>query len=208
MKKLLFFFVFALSFAAHGQLYSLTLRNDTLFSINPGTGAETQLTKLVPSPSGQSGKVLSSNGTNYSWITPTVYLSSNGDGSALTGLTKSQVGLGNVDNTSDATKNSASAVLSSKTLATFNYAADAGSNDSYVISLSPAPASYTAGMIVFFKANTVNTGAASINVNSLGVKTIVKRVNTTLANGDIPALALCMLIYDGTNFVLLNPVVN
>lgn len=119
-----------------------------------------------------------------------------------------QIGLGNVNNTTDASKNSASAVLSSKTLATFNYAADAGSNDTYVISLNPSPGSYTTGMIIFFKANTVNTGAASINVNSLGAKTIVKRVNTTLANGDIPALALCMIIYDGTNFVLLNPVVN
>lgn len=125
-----------------------------------------------------------------------------------TGITAAHVGLGNVNNTSNATERAASAVLSSKTIATFNYAADAGSNDTYVISLSPSPGAYTTGMIVFFKANTVNTGAASINVNGLGVKTIVKRVSTTLANGDIPALSFKMLIYDGTQFVLLNPVVN
>ena len=101
-----------------------------------------------------------------------------------------------------------SAVLSNKTFSTFNYAADAGNNDTYVISLSPAPVAYSTGMIIFFKANTVNTGAASINVNGLGAKTIVKRVNTVLANGDIPALSLKMILYDGTNFILLNPVVN
>lgn len=37
-------------------------------------------------------------------------------GSLLTGLTKGQVGLGNVDNTSDATKNAATATLTNKTL--------------------------------------------------------------------------------------------
>lgn len=86
------------------------------------------------------------------------------------------------------------------------YAADAGANDTYVITLSPVPTSYTNGMVVYFKANTANTGAATINVNSLGAKTIVKGVNTTLANNDILAGQLCTVIYDGTNFVLQSPV--
>ena len=85
------------------------------------------------------------------------------------------------------------------------YAADAGANDTYVITLSPAPTSYTNGMIVYFKANTINTGAATLNVNSLGAKTIVKGVSTTLENGDIPASSFNTVIYDGTNFVLQNP---
>jgi len=85
------------------------------------------------------------------------------------------------------------------------YAADAGANDTYVITLSPVPTSYTDGMVVYFKANTVNTGAATLNVNSLGAKTIVKGVNTTLANGDIAAGQFVTVIYDGTNFVLQNP---
>ena len=88
------------------------------------------------------------------------------------------------------------------------YAADSGSNDTYVITLSPAPTSYTNGMVVYFKANTVNTWAATINVNSLGAKTIVKGVNTTLADGDIAAWQLCTLIYDWTNFVLQTPTAN
>ena len=88
------------------------------------------------------------------------------------------------------------------------YAADAGSNDTYVITLSPAATAYTTGMMVEFKANTANTGAATITVNGLGAKTIVKRVNTTLADGDIASSMFCVLIYDGTNFVLINPITN
>ena len=49
------------------------------------------------------------------------------------------------------------------------------------------------------------TGAATLNVNSLGAKTIVKGVNTTLLDGDIAASMFCTVIYDGTNFVLQNP---
>ncbi len=86
------------------------------------------------------------------------------------------------------------------------YAADAGTTDTYVITLSPVPTSYTNGMIVHFKANTVNTGAATLNVNSLGAKTIVKEYNTTLADGDIKAGQLVSVIYDGTNFQMLSPV--
>lgn len=85
------------------------------------------------------------------------------------------------------------------------YAADAGSNDTYAITLSPAPNAYVTGQTFTFKANTVNTGAATLNVNGLGAKTIVKGVNTTLADADIAANQLCHVKYDGTNFVLLNP---
>ncbi len=85
------------------------------------------------------------------------------------------------------------------------YAADAGTNDTYVITLSPVPTSYTAGMVVHFKANTINTGAATLNVNSLGAKTIKKGLSTTLADGDIAAGMFCTVIYDGTDFILQNP---
>lgn len=86
-----------------------------------------------------------------------------------------------------------------------NYGVDAGANDTYVITLTPAPASYVAGQQYVFKANTANTGAASLNINSLGAKIIVKAVSTTLADNDILAGMLCLVVYDGTNFVLLNP---
>lgn len=86
------------------------------------------------------------------------------------------------------------------------YAADAGANDTYAITMTPAPAAYVTGMIVFFKANTANTGACTLNVNTLGAKTIKKNYNSDLADNDILANQLVAVIYDGTNFQLLSPV--
>lgn len=40
---------------------------------------------------------------------------------------------------------------------TYVYAADAGANDTYVISLTPALTAYTTGQVINFKANTANT---------------------------------------------------
>lgn len=86
------------------------------------------------------------------------------------------------------------------------YAADAGASDTYAISLPVAPASYVTGAVFRFKANTVNTGAATLNVNSLGAKTIKKNYNVDLVDGDIKANQIVSVVYDGTNFQLLSPV--
>jgi hypothetical protein len=59
-------------------------------------------------------------------------------------------------------------------------------------------------MVVNFKANTANTGAAGLNVNSLGATAIKKDVSTDLETGDILANQLVSLIYDGTNFQMLS----
>lgn len=85
------------------------------------------------------------------------------------------------------------------------YAADAGSNDTYVITCAPVPTAYTAGMVITFKANTINTGACTVNVNSLGAKDIQKRVAgglVALDDGDIAAGAIITCIYNGTQFEL------
>ncbi len=86
-----------------------------------------------------------------------------------------------------------------------NFAVDAQASDTYVITLDPAPTAYFTGMPVIFKAKTANTTACTINVNGLGAKSIVKAVSTALATNDILANMFCLLIYDGTNFVLMNP---
>lgn len=82
------------------------------------------------------------------------------------------------------------------------FAADAGSNDTYVATLSPVPAAYVTGEHYRFKANTANTGAATINFNGLGAKTIKKAeggITTDLADNDIRAGQWVDLVYDGTN---------
>lgn len=86
-----------------------------------------------------------------------------------------------------------------------DYAADAGSTDTYAVTLAPAPTAYFTGMVVKFKANTLNTGAATLNVNALGAKDIKKNYNTALETGDILANQLVSVIYDGTNFQMLSP---
>jgi hypothetical protein len=81
-------------------------------------------------------------------------------------------------------------------------AADAGANDTYTATLSPVPASYVDGVHYRFKANTANTGAATINFNGLGAKTIKKvagGVTTDLSDNDIRAGQWVDVVYDGTN---------
>lgn len=86
------------------------------------------------------------------------------------------------------------------------YAADGGASSSYAITLSPAPASYVTGMVVYFKPNTTNNGAATLNLNSLGAKTIKKDQGADLAANDLKANQIAQVIYDGTNFQLLSPI--
>lgn len=82
------------------------------------------------------------------------------------------------------------------------FAADAGTNDTYVATLSPVPAALVTGEHYRFKANTANTGACTINFNALGAKTIKKvagGITTDLADNDIRAGQWVDLVYDGTN---------
>lgn len=82
------------------------------------------------------------------------------------------------------------------------FAADAGASDTYTATLSPAITAYTTGVHYRFKANTANTGAATINFNSIGAKTIKKAaggITTDLADNDIRAGQWVDLVYDGTN---------
>ena len=97
------------------------------------------------------------------------------------------------------------AVFNQSNLKGLVYAADGGSNDTYVIVLPVAPAAYTdiTGLPIAFKANTVNTGAATLNVNTLGAKTIKKNGSEDLEDGDIGAGQIVIVVYDGTNFQLL-----
>ncbi len=83
------------------------------------------------------------------------------------------------------------------------FCADAGSTDAYACNLSPAITAYVTGTHYRFKANTVNTGAATIAFNSLSSpKTIVKvagGITTALADNDIRAGQWVDVVYDGTN---------
>ena len=83
-----------------------------------------------------------------------------------------------------------------------------GSDDTYTAALTPALTAYTAGMLVMVKFTVANTGASTLNLNSLGAKSIKKYASGAKADtetGDIVANMACLFYYDGTDMVLLNP---
>lgn len=74
--------------------------------------------------------------------------------------------------------------------------------------------SLAAGLVIAFKAGSANTGAATINVDSLGVKAIRRQGDSALEANDIVASGVYLLRYDTAYnsaagaWVLLNPTVS
>lgn len=95
-----------------------------------------------------------------------------------------------------------SAAIASIQSGAYQFCTDAVGTDSYACSLSPAITSYTTGMVIVFKAGAANVGAATINLNALGAKTIKKvsgGITTDLADNDIRLGQVVICSYDGTN---------
>jgi hypothetical protein len=86
----------------------------------------------------------------------------------------------------------------------FNYGVDAQTSDAYVVTI-PGISAYVAGMVITFKANTINTGPCSVNVNNLGIKTLKVKVTADPINGYIASGTIVMAVYDGTNFQMIQP---
>lgn len=111
------------------------------------------------------------------------------------------------DSISMGTINSTTNVFTPTTAALYdgsrNYAADAGSNDTYAITLSPARTAYTTGELILAKLNTINTGAATINYNAIAAKSLKRPDGNDPISGDITAGSLQLNAYDGTNCILL-----
>ena len=101
-----------------------------------------------------------------------------------------------------------SAVFNQAGLKGLTYAADGGSSDAYAITLPVPPAALTdiIGVPISFKANTANTGAATLDVNSLGPIAIKKLTNQALDDNNILAGQAVLVVYDGTVFQMLGDV--
>ncbi len=87
---------------------------------------------------------------------------------------------------------------------TFYYAADNGDADVYTVAFSPALTAHVVGLPLMFKAKNANTGASTINVNSIGAVAIKRADGSALLAGDIPAGGLMVVAYDGTYYQLIN----
>ncbi len=196
---------------AVGKTATQTLTNKTLTApvINVGSDATGDMYYrngsgvLTRMAIGASGTIISSNGTGPEWI-------ASPSASDASTTVKGVVELGTYAETiARTTTGGTGAKLvvtpdNLTTVLTYDYQADSVGTDSYAITCTPAPTAYTTGMRFTFKAGTANTGAASLNVNSLGAKTIKKNYNSDISTGDILANQIVEVVYDGTNFQMVS----
>ena len=84
------------------------------------------------------------------------------------------------------------------------YAADSGSANTYVVTLTPAPTSLLDGMGVIVKIANSSTGASTLNVNGLGAKTIANPDGSAIVSGDLATGGIYSFKYNSTtgNFIL------
>lgn len=82
------------------------------------------------------------------------------------------------------------------------YVVASGSANTYAVTLSPAPTAYYEGMAVALKINVDNTGASTINLNSLGAKTIKRPNGSDVTAASLKANSIYTVRYNGTNFIL------
>ncbi len=79
------------------------------------------------------------------------------------------------------------------------YVAGGGAADAYTASVNTTQiTSYSDGLTLLVKSPATNTGASTINVNSMGVKTIVRNDGTTLSAGDLVSGSIFTITYNST----------
>jgi len=90
------------------------------------------------------------------------------------------------------------------TTGSYNYAADAQSDDDYEVDI-PGITALVEGMMVTFKANTTNTDGATLEITSVGdVDAILKMNDQVLATGDIEAGQIVVVVWDGSNWQMIS----
>jgi hypothetical protein len=77
----------------------------------------------------------------------------------------------------------------------------ASGTDTYTATISPVPPTLT-GLRVFVYFTNANTGAATININGLGVKDLISNNGGALSANDITAGEVKLISYNGTSFQL------
>jgi hypothetical protein len=77
---------------------------------------------------------------------------------------------------------------------------DTGAANAYVVTLDATPTDYTEGLTLRFKPGASNTDVSSLNLNSLGVKSILRANGDVLQAGDIVGGMALQLTYVGGSF--------
>jgi len=83
------------------------------------------------------------------------------------------------------------------------YATDAGVANAYALTLNYTITEYSDGLIVAWAPLYTNTGASTVNLNSLGVKNVTRYNGDVLRAGDLPAGCIVLIGYKGTSFRIL-----
>jgi hypothetical protein len=78
--------------------------------------------------------------------------------------------------------------------------------DTLTGSLTPALVAYVTGAVYYFVAPATNTGAVTLNIDTLGAKNVTRDGTTALVAGDIVSGEMIAVVYDGTRFQLISPV--
>jgi hypothetical protein len=77
--------------------------------------------------------------------------------------------------------------------------------DTITGTVTPSLTAYASGQMFAFVVAATNTGAATINISGLGAKSITRLGATALSAGDLIINSVAFIVYDGTQFQLLNP---
>lgn len=80
----------------------------------------------------------------------------------------------------------------------------ASGTNTYTLASSPTLTSYSNGRLFLVLFTNANTGAATLNIDSLGAKAITKNGANALEGGDIGAGSIKLLSYDGTQFQIVS----
>jgi hypothetical protein len=78
--------------------------------------------------------------------------------------------------------------------------------DTLTGTLTPALVAYVTGAVYYFVAPATNTGAVTLNIDTLGAKNVTRDGTTALVAGDIVSGEMVAVVYDGTRFQLISPV--
>lgn len=130
------------------------------------------------------------------WATLTSQLASQVEGSAGT----DHIGVYNPTTLSGQTLTDYIALNEAKA----GYATDTGVSNAYAVTLSAIEA-YAAGMNVSVKITNANTGASTLAINGLVIKSIKRCDGTALIANDLITGMIADFVYDGTYFQLQNP---
>jgi hypothetical protein len=98
--------------------------------------------------------------------------------------------------------------INSITNGTYNYITTTNVSNAYAATPTTNLVSYNEHLTFNVRFNASNTGASTINIDSLGIKSLKKQTivgKIALATGDIIANNMYTIVYDGTDFILVNP---